>query len=968
MEIPATTTAGGRRVDFAVPLQLLFAISVAAAMMVLAATLIWQGWTAGRNALLTATSVRAVSMAKLIGEQIERRLEPAGVALGYLTRGPLARLEDRKSLLSSLPVFKIAFDNMPFLAGIVVGYGDGTLFTIRQLAPDFPENVRAPADAAFLVETTFAEPDQPRRAIHRFYDEALNLLETRDAGPATLDPRSSDWFSKALNGQGPHLTAPYVFALTGRLGVTLSEKIEGLDAVAGLDGAVFTFGAELEPLLPTPKTEFALIGEDGTATVLAGGRFRDRELNRALIGKPLSTEQAPALATLRDRNAPPGQAITYFVNGEKWIGVTSTRMSRAGTQYLLLTVTPEHEILSTLRTELATQMWLAGAITLGLVLLGAFAGRRLGGGLAELSERAQRLTRFDFRPSPPVRSLIREIGDFEAVLDTACLTIRNFLATTDLIATEPSLDLMLQEVLVNTVRGTACRGGAVYLADEEAGALRLAAEASASGEGMADVPHELPFEILTADQRADGLPGHDPGRFVLPLHDRGGRRLGLLVLLFDSGEADRGDDFRAFARKLSGILAVSIETRKLIETQKRLLEGFIHLIADAIDAKSPYTGAHCRRVPELATMIVNRMANERDGPYREFHLTTDEREAFHLGAWLHDCGKVTSPEHIIDKATKLEAVHNRIHEVLTRFEVLWRDAEIAHLERLMDGADPAVSKARLLAEQEALTDDFAFVAKSNIGGEFMSDAAVERLRQVACRSWLRHFDDRLGLSREEEARRAAHPAGDLPVREPLLADRPEHVTAWAGSRPPVEKDNPANRYGFDMKLPANRQNLGEIYNLSIRRGTLNDEERFKVNDHVVETYIMLKRLPWPEPLMRVPEIAATHHERMDGNGYPRRIGADGLTIPERVMAIADVFEALTAADRPYKPAKSLSEALHIMAGMAMDGHLDPQVFSYFLASRLWQDYGERFMQDAQRDTVDVNALVARVAGATMRAG
>ena len=316
---------------------------------------------------------------------------------------------------------------------------------------------------------------------------------------------------------------------------------------------------------------------------------------------------------------------------------------------------------------------------------------------------------------------------------------------------------------------------------------------------------------------------------------------------------------------------------------------------------------------------------------------------------------MTSPEHVIDKATKLEAVHNRVHEVRTRFEVLRRDAVIAHLERLRTGADPEASAAALAADVARLEDDFAFVARSNVGGEFMSDEALARLRDIAGRTFLRHFDDRLGLSREEEARCAGVPSAPLPASEPLLADRPEHVTPWDGHRPPVEKGDPANRYGFDMRLPAHRQNLGELHNLSVRRGTLNDEERFMVNDHVVQTYIMLRSLPWPPGLERVPEIAATHHERMDGNGYPRRIGADRLTVPERVMAVADVFEALTAADRPYKPAKTLSEALRIMVSMGREGHLDPQVLIYFLRSGLWQEYACRFLKPEQRDEMMAEA-------------
>ncbi|MEP9353904.1 HD domain-containing phosphohydrolase [Xanthobacter sp. KR7-65] len=419
--------------------------------------------------------------------------------------------------------------------------------------------------------------------------------------------------------------------------------------------------------------------------------------------------------------------------------------------------------------------------------------------------------------------------------------------------------------------------------------------------------------------------------------------------------------------KLSGALSASVETRQLFEAQKQLLDGFVLLIADAIDAKSAYTGGHCRRVPELATLMVDAMAQQDEGPFRNFRLDEAQREEFRLGAWLHDCGKVTSPEHIIDKATKLEAIHNRIHEVRTRFEVLWRDAEIAHLERVAAGADTEGSRAERDAEQARLQDDFAFIAACNIGGESMTEDAIARVRDIGKQTWLRHFDDRLGLSQQEEQRLRDCPPRPLPAPEPLLADRLDHIVPWGTHKPPVEKDDPANVHGFDMTLPAHRANLGEIYNLSIGRGTLTDEDRFKINDHVIQTYMMLKSLPWPGHLSRVPDIAATHHERVDGKGYPRHLTGDRLSTEERVMAVADIFEALTASDRPYKPAKTLSQSLRIMAFMCKEGHLDPEVFRFFLRSRLWDSYAARHLKSSQRDAVDVDVLCAMLPSGTPQA-
>jgi HD-GYP domain-containing protein (c-di-GMP phosphodiesterase class II) len=442
------------------------------------------------------------------------------------------------------------------------------------------------------------------------------------------------------------------------------------------------------------------------------------------------------------------------------------------------------------------------------------------------------------------------------------------------------------------------------------------------------------------------------------LRGRSGKLEGLLVLQYTSDEGHADVSFIEFVTKLSGMLAVSIETRQLIEAQKALLDAVIKLMADAIDAKSPYTGGHCERVPRLAGMLVDRMSADATGPYAQFGLSEDERYEFHLGAWLHDCGKVTSPEHIIDKSTKLETIYNRIHEVRMRFEVLLRDAQLAFWQELAAGGDRTALQAELDQKTQQLQDDYAFVARCNVGGEFMADADVQRLASLAQTAWMRHFDNRIGLSAEELMRvEAASPeARPLPVQEALLADRPDHVVPWGARRPPVEKGDPKNRYGFDMHLPKYAQHMGEVYNLGIRRGTLTEEDRFKINDHIVQTLIMLRSLPWPAHLAKVPDIAATHHEKLDGKGYPRKLGGNQLTLVDRVMALADIFEALTAADRPYKAPKTLTESLRIMAFMAKDQHIDPELFRYFLHSRLWQEFAGQFMQPLQIDAVDIASI------------
>jgi len=332
------------------------------------------------------------------------------------------------------------------------------------------------------------------------------------------------------------------------------------------------------------------------------------------------------------------------------------------------------------------------------------------------------------------------------------------------------------------------------------------------------------------------------------------------------------------------------------ESQKRLLDSFIRLIADAIDAKSPYTGGHCKRVPLLAEMLLNEANASEEGEFADFRLEGKEAlEEFERGAWLHDCGKITTPEYVVDKATKLETITNRIHEIRTRFEILWRDTEIEYYKGMLAGEDPEELSRRKIATHARLLEDFDFVARVNIGGEFMDEKLKERVRRIARRTWLRHFDDRLGLSEAELERLRDVPRSALPAEEPLLADRPEHrIPRTDFDRELYEKS------GFTMEVPEWLYDRGEIYNLCIERGTLTPEERFKINEHVVMTIRMLERLPLPDNMKRIPEYAGTHHEHMDGTGYPRSLDAGELSVPSRIMAIADIFEALTAVDRPYK--------------------------------------------------------------------
>ncbi|ARP38366.1 HD domain-containing phosphohydrolase [Vibrio syngnathi] len=393
-------------------------------------------------------------------------------------------------------------------------------------------------------------------------------------------------------------------------------------------------------------------------------------------------------------------------------------------------------------------------------------------------------------------------------------------------------------------------------------------------------------------------------------------------------------------------MAMELKQHEL--TQEAFVESFIKLIAQAIDDKSAYTAGHCNRVPELGLMLAEAAEKSQSDYLKNFKFENDnERREFRIAAWLHDCGKITTPEHIVDKGTKLEANYNRIHEVRTRFEVLWRDAEITALRKKLEGTlSTQLIADELAATKQQLQDDFAFIATSNVGGEFMSDDKVARIRSIAGTTWMRNFDDQLGLSPIEALNRES--SSSLPATEPLLSDKPEHI---------VKRDRPLEfdpQYKIKMDVPEYLYNLGEVYNLSIVRGTLTAEDRFKINEHILGTIKMLENLPFPKELSRVPRYASTHHETLKGTGYPRKLTGDDLSIPERILVISDIFEALTAADRPYKKAKPISVAVDIMYKMALDEHLDIELFRLFLTSGTHVRYAKEYLKPEQIDFVDIN--------------
>lgn len=437
----------------------------------------------------------------------------------------------------------------------------------------------------------------------------------------------------------------------------------------------------------------------------------------------------------------------------------------------------------------------------------------------------------------------------------------------------------------------------------------------------------------------DAKTGYRSKSFLtVPLKSTRGAMMGVLQLINardDAGQVIAFDkSIEPIIAALASQAAVAIENSRLLLAQRDLMESFVRVLGHAIDAKSPHTADHCSRVPVIARMLAQAAVDDKLGPFSNFYLTDMEWYELDLAAWLHDCGKIVTPDHVMEKATKLETIHNRIHEIRTRFEVLRRDAEIDMLKRKLAGEDADACDADFKQKVAELENQFSMVADANIGDTELDTDTIYALHDIAELTWVRHFDRTVGLSWSENQRLTDADLVSLREAgtETLLMDREDQVYL-----------------GF---------NRGELYNLSIPHGTLTSEERQVINDHVVVTQDMLAQLPYPRELQRIPAIAGNHHEKMDGSGYPHGITGDDMGILEKVMVIADIFEALTAVDRPYKRPKLLSECISILGDMRDKGQIDNDLFELFLVSGTYLVYGKKYLRPDQCDEVDVSQFLS----------
>ena len=923
-------------------------------------------------------------MARHIQADLRYRQNGVAAVLNQARLHPIVHATDWQQRAAHLQWVLQLLQDHDTISTFILGYPDGDAMLARPVRT-LQQRLfyHAPPNTFMVLDYVDRNPGKDEIAERYFYDHDLKLLAQTPSPDVDFDPRQRPWYQQAVNRHQIEFTRPYPFYSTGDIGITMARSA-GDGVVVAADFSLETLTSLLHSFTLPARSQIVLFDQAGEVIGYPdAAKLRAHTTVTGVRPPQLNELDVPVLRHFADVLTQQVGIREMPFDGEAWFSQVQDVSVVKSLPLKLAILIPEKALLAR-ALSLRDDSLLATLVILLLAIpLSWFLSRLVAIPLRQLEHATGAIRGFHFDQPVGQRSFVMEIDSLSQSIRLMNGTIQHFLQLIEALSREKRLDSLVATVAEQTRVAAGADASLLLLLTEDKRRLQPCAlsqnDHAQTLEGLTStvdasdaqlkpaLQHRITREWpLNASRQLDGLclqllklPADTRGQVVVvPLVNREGRVLGALSLLYwekQSGDVSQRDIHSrlGFIHTVSGFAAVSVETQQLINHQKKLFTSFIELIAGAIDAKSPYTGGHCQRVPVITEMLAQAACESREPPFEHFDLDEDEWEALHMAGWLHDCGKVTTPEQVVDKATKLEARYDRIHEIRMRFEVLKVSAECDYWRARAQGEASPALEAELHHLLRALDQEFAFVAGCNLGSEFLSEPDKVRLKQIGQRQWKRTLSDRMGISWEEENRKRLVPEPVLPTWEPLLSDRLDHLIP-RDNQPLATQPN----LRFNLVPPPSKYNLGELYNLTISRGTLTDEERFLINDHIVQTIIMLNCLPYPEHLKAVPAIAGGHHEKMDGTGYPLGLKGKDMPLTARMMAIADIFEALTAADRPYKAAKTLSESLAIMSTMVKEHHIDPDLFRLFVESGVYRVYAERYLTKEQIDVVDEAALMS----------
>ena len=884
---------------------------------------------------------------------------------------------------------------------VYIGLKDGSFFQAinAENRPTVRKAHGAPDNAELILRTIYTQ-GRYRIQTFTFIDSAGEIISRTTTDKFDFDPRKREWYIEAFKYNDAVLSRPYVFNSLDKPGITVSCMIPSGSGVVGVDLTISQLAEFVSSQKISENGGIALFTDD--KNVLACSDEINSFFNNTDTFDINSDSFYVSPAEIFHNNTMFHSEIWDFSVNRNLVFMASAPIDDFLEGALIM------------QNKILLFSFLILVITVPFVVLFS---KQLSLALLELTEDAELVGQMNFDGKLKIKTPIYEFNKlasgFELMKETIADRTANLYDALEKLkilvdlgiamSAEYDIRKLSEMILSGAKQLTHADGGSLYLLDCEEKNLEFRivlndslgfSQGGTSGNSVTMSPVNLykedgsenHYNVVThtfftqrtvniADaynsetydfsgtKKFDEQNNYKSVSFLtVPLKLRGsGKVLGALQLI-NAKDPKTGEiipfseTLHGFVEALTSSASVAVQNGDLLENQKKLFDNLVKFVASAIDAKSPYTARHCARVPVIAQMLSDAAEKSEDKAFTDYSLNMCQKREFSTAAWLHDCGKVTTPEYVVDKATKLETIYNRIHEIRTRFEVLLRDAVIHRHETVIAGAEADKADKELQEKINRLQDDFAFIAECNIGTEYMEDESLERLGRIASTQWLRYFDNKLGLSWSEALRHEkleGDTSVELPVTEYLLSDKRELII----ERETHHHEN-YGKYGCKFNVPEYLYNRGELYNLSVRKGTLTEEERFKIDEHVAQTIIMLEQLPFAEDLKNVPKFAGSHHETADGTGYPRKLTLKDLTVQERILAVSDIFEALTSVDRPYKRDKTISEVIEIMYSMKNTGHIDPDIFNLLLTSGIYMEYGKKCLKPEQIDEVDVSKYLS----------
>ncbi|MBV7315222.1 HD domain-containing phosphohydrolase [Shewanella sp. NIFS-20-20] len=948
----------------AVPFYLHIAAMFAALFIVLgliASTLIY-------NAVLSANIAHQTEQFDRVSarftERLRHDLSAAKSTLSMLPIIPGLDLSQYWQGQQLTPMLVHLLEMSTSYSSIYMGNANGDFYQVSRVVrrPDRP--IPIPDSAVWVVKETHTIDGL---GVLTYLDAQLSPLMLRRLTEVDYDPRLRPWYQKAMEQKTLTRTKVYRFSTGGNYGVSLTMPLLDQRLVIGLDvsgGNVARFFAEQR----LPKLVQVIIYDQSKQLL-----FASKDIANINYQQPLAAIKAYPQPVIRafsqylDGVHHIRPDIILDDTGREWQFHIS-RLLESPDIYLAMLV-PYTLVENAAKSSLSSMVLLFVVSLLVILPMIWLVSRRITQPLEQLTRDANQIKAFKFDAPATDTGSISELNELSSAIEGIKGTLINFINVAQALSQAQDFETCQKSLVLESANAVGATGAALMLKQQEEYHL-----SQCCWRDQLINPDDFPVnftlfpwfsKLLQGDRvrvnlsetewhsffaHLEAWPGeHD--LLIEPLIDSQQQAVGMLLMVLPRMNKDLRIRRQQLIAALSSSAASAIVTQQLLQQQKLLLNSFIELLATAIDAKSPYTGSHCQRVPVLSKMLTHAAAKSTAEPFSAFHPNTQDWEAIHIAAWLHDCGKITTPEFVINKSTKLETIYNRIHEIRTRVEVIKRDRKIAALSALLTDTQLAQAQTVYQPQWQGLDDDFAFIAIINQAQHALTAAEAHRLEQLAEIPWQRTLDDQLGLSELEKSRNGSQTM--LPSWETLLMDRVEHQIARPKSQS-LAADNP---WHFTLAIPTLLYHRGERYNLMITQGTLTAEERFKINEHIIQTIKMLEWLPFPQHLQQVPEIAGGHHERVDGLGYPRGLSKEQLSVPARILAIADIFEALTAADRPYKPGKTLSQTLALMQTMASSGHIDPDLYNLFLSSGVCHKFAQKYLSEQQKDIDDVSAYM-----------